>query len=159
MTEIIDLDLVDDFIKKPMVKQQKNQSSKPRVKRRGQLTFDDFRNIKIVEEPVVLSHNSSIDESLDAATQNTNKREKYEGTCDEEMKTKEMEANMASKYSNIKTHSNDTNKVESISEHTASNNRPLNTLNWSPNIPLRYSDFAKFMSDETVTESNWAPPL
>lgn len=32
MTEIIDLDLVDDFIKKPMVKQQKNQSSKPRVK-------------------------------------------------------------------------------------------------------------------------------
>ncbi|GMC34262.1 unnamed protein product [Saccharomyces cerevisiae] len=159
MTEIIDLDLVDDFIKKPMVKQQKNQSSKPRVKRRGQLTFDDFRNIKIVEEPVVLSHNSSIDESLDAATQNTKKREKYEGTCDEEMKTKEMEANMASKYSNIKTHSNDTNKVESISEHTASNNRPLNTLNWSPNIPLRYSDFAKFMSDETVTESNWAPPL
>lgn len=35
------------------------------------MTFDDFRNIKIVEEPVVLSHNSSIDESLDAATQNT----------------------------------------------------------------------------------------
>ncbi|CAI4826905.1 CBM_collapsed_G0052270.mRNA.1.CDS.1 [Saccharomyces cerevisiae] len=67
MTEIIDLDLVDDFIKKPMVKQQKNQSSKPRVKRRGQLTFDDFRNIKIVEEPVVLSHNNGNGKQLGAS--------------------------------------------------------------------------------------------
>ncbi|QHS76103.1 Esc8p [Saccharomyces paradoxus] len=159
MTEIIDLELVDDFVKKPIVKQHKNQTSKPRVKRKGQLTFDDFRNIKIVEEPVVLSHNSSIDESLDAVTHNTNKHEKGEGVDDEDMQTKKLKANIVSKHSNIKIYPNDTNRVELVNENTAINNRPLNTLNWSPNIPLRYSDFASFVSDEKVTENKWEPPL
>ena len=58
MTEIIDLDLVDDFIKKPMVKQQKNQSSKPRVKRRGQLTFDDFRKTQDHKAAVLSTANA-----------------------------------------------------------------------------------------------------
>ncbi|CAI4051115.1 hypothetical protein SKDZ_15G1370 [Saccharomyces kudriavzevii ZP591] len=158
MTEIIDIELVDDFVNKPIVKQHQNQSSKPKAKKRGQLTFDDFRNIKIVEKPVVLSHIGSIDESLDAAT-HTNKRENDEDVNDEALQTKRSKTNTMGKHSNIKTHPNDVTKTELINVNINNSNRPLYTLNWSPNIPLRFSDSRKFVAEGTVMKREWAPPL
>lgn len=157
MTDVIDLELGDDIVKKPIVTQRPNQSSKTKIKRRGQLTFDDFRNIKVVEEPVVFSHNVSIDDSLDAAIQ-TNKHDKDEEIHDEEHPSKRLKgANAKNEHSNIKAHSNEVIKAESNNENN-NNNRPLYTLNWSPNIPLQFSDYRKLVGGDEAVGNKWAPP-
>ncbi|CAI4052819.1 hypothetical protein SUVZ_15G1350 [Saccharomyces uvarum] len=156
MTDVIDLELGDDIVKKPIVTQQRNRSSKSKIKRRGQLTFDDFRNIKVVEEPVVFSHNVSIDDSLDAAIQ-TNKHDKDEEIDDEELPNKKPKGNAKNEHSNIKAHLNEVIKAESNNENN-NNNRPLYTLNWSPNIPLQFSDYRKLVGEDEAAENKWAPP-
>ncbi|KOG99050.1 Esc8p [Saccharomyces eubayanus] len=156
MTDVIDLELGDDIVKKPIDSKRPNQSSKTKVKRRGQLTFDDFRNIKVTEEPVVFSHNVSIDDSLDAAIQ-TNKHNKDEKIDDEEPPSKKLKGNAKHEHSNIKAHPNEVIKAESNNENII-NNRPLYTLNWSPNIPLQFLDYRKPVGEDKAVENKWAPP-